>query len=165
MELIYNDRPSRSRCTGLRMRDGIFHSAQTIICALGAYGASIVPELGSFNVARSWSFAHVQLSGTRCNMLRGLPVVHVRDLGFFFEPDPATQLFKLCPLGAGYTNTDPTSGVSLPPADEGLLPQAPEDEQKLHSLRRQTLTLGGGPAIRGSEALLVQRHAGVGVLH
>ncbi|KAJ9653966.1 hypothetical protein H2201_009072 [Coniosporium apollinis] len=111
------------------------------ICALGAYGASLIPELGYFAVARCWSVAHVQLTEQECDLLRNLPVTNVRDLGFFFEPDPATRLFKLCPLGAGYSNTD-ASGTSLPPPDELPEPQGYiplEDERKLRQLLRETL--------------------------
>jgi sarcosine oxidase/L-pipecolate oxidase len=65
----------------------------------------------------------------------------VRDLGFFFEPDPATKLFKLCPLGAGFTNTK--NGISLPPVNPSSGPLQDfipyEDEQKLRQLLRETI--------------------------
>ncbi|KIX07128.1 uncharacterized protein Z518_05105 [Rhinocladiella mackenziei CBS 650.93] len=148
VELIY-DSPlvsssSRSsRCTGVRTRDGKAHAVQTTICALGAYGASLIPLLGSFNVARCWSVAHIQLTQRECDILRGLPVVNVRDLGFYFEPDPETRLLKLCPLGAGFSNPDTKTGISLPPAtDTPLLHDyiPLEDEQKLRTLLCETLT-------------------------
>ncbi|KAH6892955.1 FAD dependent oxidoreductase [Thelonectria olida] len=135
--LIYHQ---SGRCTGLKTADGVEHSAAVTICALGAFGASLIPALGKFAVARSWSVAHVQLTEEECDLLRGIPVTNVRDLGFFFEPDPATRLFKLCPLGAGYTNTK--SGTSLPPVNptEGALNDfiPLEDEQKLRQLLRET---------------------------
>lgn len=64
----------------------------------------------------------------------------MRDLGFFFEPDPATRLFKLCPLGAGFTNT--RNGTSLPPDQppaelQDFIPV--EDEKKLRQLLRETI--------------------------
>lgn len=132
---------------GLRTADQRSHSFQTTICALGAYGASLVPELGVFNVARCWSVAHVQLSAQECDVLRGIPIVNVRDLGFFFEPDPHTRLLKMTPLGAGYSNFD-GSTTSLPPLDEkgseqdaqslsGYVPR--EDEAKMRLLLRETL--------------------------
>ncbi|CAM1507803.1 Fc.00g046510.m01.CDS01 [Cosmosporella sp. VM-42] len=129
------------RCTGFKTADGIDHSASTTICALGAYGASLIPSLGKFAVGRCWSVAHVQLTEKECDLLRGLPTTNVRDLGFFFEPDPATRLFKLCPLGAGYTNTNPKNGTSLPPNDPAAGPLQDfiplEDELKLRQLLRE----------------------------
>lgn len=137
--LLYD--PSR-RCAGVRTADGERHAADRVVCALGANNAGLVPEVANFTVARCWSVAHVQLTEEETDLLRGIPVVNVRDLGFYFEPDPATRLFKLCPLGAGFTNTD-AEGTSLPPTDAaspgwaGFIP--PEDERKLRTLLRQTL--------------------------
>lgn len=128
------------QCTGFHTADGKEHEAALTICALGAFAASLIPSLGKFAVARCWSVAHVQLTEEECDLLRGIPVTNVRDLGFFFEPDPATRLFKLCPLGAGYTNTD--NGTSLPPKDPFASPLHDfiphEDEQKLRQLLRET---------------------------
>ncbi|KAI9154889.1 amino acid transporter [Paramyrothecium foliicola] len=130
------------RCTGVRTADGRVHNASLTVCALGANAASIIPEIGKFAVARCWSVVHIQLTEDEASLLRNIPVVNVRDLGFFFEPDPVTRLFKLCPLGAGYTNTG-SDGLSLPPQDitddgwGGFVP--PEDERKLRTLLRETL--------------------------
>ncbi len=65
-----------------------------------------------------------------------------RDLGFFFEPCPETRLFKLCPLGAGYVNSDKNTGISLPPGDSLPAPRdyiPASDEKKLRRLLRETL--------------------------
>ncbi|KAI5460694.1 oxygen oxidoreductase [Mariannaea sp. PMI_226] len=119
--------------------DGRTHEADLIISALGAYGASIIPDLAKSSVARCWSVAHVQLTKEECDLLRGIPTTNIRDLGFFFEPDPCTGLFKLCPLGTGYTNTN-SMGVSLPPFDGSVPPDfIPKgDEVKLRQLLRET---------------------------
>ncbi|KAL7785505.1 FAD dependent oxidoreductase [Trichoderma ceciliae] len=127
------------QCIGVTTADGSNHHSCLTILALGAFGASLIPELGEFATARSWSVAHVQLSAEEADSLRGIPVVNVRDLGFFFEPDPKTRLLKLCPLGAGFTNTN-ANGVSLPsdylePSD--FIPGT--DEEKLRTLLRETL--------------------------
>ena len=130
----------KRRCIGVKTADGKRHSADLTICALGAYNASLIPSLGNFTVARCWSVAHVQLSEAETDYLRGIPTTNVRDLGFFFEPDPKTRLFKLCPLGTGYTNTS-DNGISLPPGDRLPIPQdyiPLEDEQKLRQLLRET---------------------------
>ena len=69
-------------------------------------------------------------------------MLNVRDLGFTFEPDPATRLLKLCPLGAGFINSDSQTGVSLPPSGELPAPRdyiPASDEAKLRKLLRETL--------------------------
>ncbi|KAL8813532.1 MAG: hypothetical protein Q9200_000206 [Gallowayella weberi] len=131
---------AKGRCVGVKTADGERHLADLTICALGAYGASVMPSLGRFVVARCWSVAHVQLTEVESDYLRGIPTTNVRDLGFFFEPDPKTRLFKLCPLGTGYTNTT-ADRVSLPPGDQLPPPQdyiPLEDERKLRQLLRET---------------------------
>jgi len=50
------------KCIGVKTADGKRHYADLTICALGAWGASLIPELGNFTVARCWSVAHVQLT-------------------------------------------------------------------------------------------------------
>lgn len=156
-ELLYLEpqpgMPSR-RCSGFRTHDQAVHTFSTVICALGAYGASLVPQLGKFNVARCWSVAHIRLTQQECDVLRGIPVVNSMDLGFFFEPDPETRLLKITPLGAGYSNFSGNSlkGVSLPPLAGGKTNQTNngttdtlqdyiplEDEIKMRRLLRETL--------------------------
>ena len=145
-ELLYEDPPATDRkCVGIRTADGKSYHADTTICALGGHAASLIPGLGRFVMARCWSVAHIQLTASEVDLLRGLPTTNVRDLGFFFEPDPETRLFKLCPLGAGYTNTKgytntTGSGTSLPPVDRLPAPQnfiPAADERKLRTLLQE----------------------------
>lgn len=138
VELLFEGNGKSRRCVGVRTAAGKRHQAAKVICALGASSAALIPDLGKFAVARCWSVAHVQLTEKECDLLRGIPVINVRDLGFFFEPDPATRLFKLCPLGAGYSNTGPDD-ISLPPSERSTstpisdwIPKA--DEAKLRTL-------------------------------
>jgi len=141
-ELLYDGQGTSRTCTAVKTADGTSHNVQKVICCLGAYQAELLPDISSFSVAKSWSVAHVQLTEAECDLLRGIPVLNVRDLGFFFEPDPATRLLKLCPLGAGYINTDEKTGISLPPLDALPPPQdyiPAEDEMKLRRLLRETL--------------------------
>ncbi|KAK5102622.1 hypothetical protein LTS08_003422 [Lithohypha guttulata] len=140
-KLVYDTSKAR-RCVGVRTADGQEHKATLIVSCLGAYQAELIPDVGKFSVAKSWSVAHVQLTESECDLLRGIPVINVRDLGFFFEPDPATRLLKLCPLGAGYINTDKKTGISLPPLNNLPPPRdyiPAEDEAKLRQLLRETL--------------------------
>ena len=141
-EIVYEGgKQQRGRATGVRTKDGKFHSAALVIVAAGAVASKLVPGVGQFVHAKSWSVAHIQLTPEESSSLKGIPVVYARDLGFFFEPDPVTHLLKLCPMGAGIVNTDRATGVSLPPkehaASTGFLPA--EDEAKLRELLRQTL--------------------------
>ncbi|KAH8750770.1 FAD dependent oxidoreductase [Diaporthe sp. PMI_573] len=138
-EIVYEG--SSRRAKGVRTKDGRFHAASLVIVAAGALASKLVPGVGQFVHAKSWSVAHIQLTPEESSALRGIPVVYARDLGFFFEPDPVTHLLKLCPMGAGFVNTDRATGVSLPPAQHdastGFLPV--EDEAKLRELLRQTI--------------------------
>ncbi|KIW45222.1 uncharacterized protein PV06_03624 [Exophiala oligosperma] len=146
VKLVYNGGPgdvsSERRCTGFRVESGKTYEARRTILCLGSWAATLIPEIASYVVAKSWSVAHIQLTERECDYLRGIPVLNVRDLGFFFEPDPVTKLFKLCPLGAGYVNSDKTTGISLPPGEALSTPRdyiPAIDEAKLRRLLQQTL--------------------------
>ena len=137
-----------SRCVGVKTADGILHRVDRTLVASGPHGATLVPDLGKFVTARSWSVAHVQLNKEETSFFRGIPVLNVRDLGFLFEPDPATQLLKLCPLGGGYTNTK-SDGISVAPEDSALNQFiAPEDARKLRRLLQEVFpTLADRPFV------------------
>ncbi|KAH0282777.1 oxygen oxidoreductase, partial [Aureobasidium sp. EXF-3399] len=139
-QLLYDNTSStKRRCSSVKTADGQSDHADTTICALGAHAASLIPSLGRSVMARCWSVAHIQLTAYEVDLLRGLPTTNNRDLGFFFEPDPGTRLFKLCSPGAGYTNSQ-ESDVSLPPIDR--LPQPQDfipaaDERKLRKFLQE----------------------------
>ena len=131
------------KVVGVITADGKTHDADLVICALGAHGASLIPEMGKTAVARTWPVVHVQLTEKECDLLRGIPTTNIRDLGFFFEPDRKTRLFKMCHLGSGYANTG-KNGVSLPPGGD-MLSRPPcqdfvpkVDDEKLRKLLRET---------------------------
>ena len=131
---------SRNRVIGVRTRAGHRLSAALTIVAAGAAAATLVPEAAQQVVAKSWSLAHVRLTDEETSALRGVPVTYARDLGFFFEPDPKTNLLKICPMGGGYVNTDPQTGRSLPPRtmeESDVLPA--EDEKRIRQLLRETM--------------------------
>jgi sarcosine oxidase/L-pipecolate oxidase len=138
-DIVYEGFGPSRKSVGVRTKSGRFHAASLIIVAVGAAATKIVPEIGSEVTAKSWSVAHVRLTDEETSALRGIPVTYARDLGFFFEPDPKTNLLKLCPMGGGYINTNPATGVSEAPAglSRGFVPA--EDERKMHEILRQTL--------------------------
>ncbi|PYH84750.1 sarcosine oxidase [Aspergillus uvarum CBS 121591] len=129
------------KVTGVRTQSGQVHSCRLVIVAIGAAAGTLLPEIGTQVVAKSWSIGHVRLTDDETSALRGIPVTYARDLGFLFEPDPATNLLKICPMGGGYINTDPNTGVSLPPPtlreSDNVLP--PEDERRMRKLLQQAL--------------------------
>ncbi|CAN9128857.1 nucleotide-binding domain-containing protein [Alternaria alternata] len=137
-KIVYEGSGKSRKSIGIQTKAGRFHPAKLVIVTVGAAAHKIVPELGTEVSAKSWSVAHVRLTDDETAALRGIPVTYARDLGFFFEPDPKTNLLKLCPMGGGYINTNPTTGVSEAP--EGLMRFVPkEDERKMRELLRQTL--------------------------
>lgn len=137
-KIVYAGNGQSRKSVGVKTKRGKFHEAKLVIVTVGAAAHKIVPEIGTEIAAKSWSVAHVRLTDEETAALRGIPVTYARDLGFFFEPDPKTNLLKLCPMGGGYINTNPSSGVSEAPKD--LIRFIPkEDERKMRELLRQTL--------------------------
>ncbi|CAL5868483.1 uncharacterized protein PFLUO_LOCUS2709 [Penicillium psychrofluorescens] len=151
-EVVYVNTREGKKSSGIRTKDGEFHPASLVIIAAGGSAGQLVPEVGKNVVAKSWSVAHVHLTDEETSALRGIPVTYARDLGFFFEPDPKTNLLKLCPMGGGYINTDPATGVSLAPTsleESAFIPE--QDEKQMRRLLEQTLpTLSDRPLVRKS---------------
>lgn len=125
-----------TRCVGAVTETGTKYAADVVIVTLGASVAGLMPSIGHQVTAKAWSVAHVQLSPSEAERLRGIPVTYARDLGFFFEPDRRTGLLKLCPFGAGITNFN-NGTVSLPPDDSSFIPA--HDEEATRNLLRETL--------------------------
>ncbi|WZH45544.1 FAD dependent oxidoreductase [Fusarium acuminatum] len=139
-EIVYGETASGRKARGVKTTGGLFYQSKLVIVSVGAAGAKLVPAIGKQLVAKSWSVAHLHLTDDETSALRGIPVTYARDLGFFFEPDPKTNLLKFCPMGGGFINTDPKSGVSHAPTDlkdSAFLPEG--DDQQLRELVRQTL--------------------------
>ncbi|KAF5545477.1 fructosyl amino acid oxidase [Fusarium napiforme] len=139
-EIVYEKTSSGRKAKGVKTTGGLFYPSNLVIVSVGAAGAKLVPEIGKQLVAKSWSVAHLHLTDDETSALRGIPVTYARDLGFFFEPDPKTNLLKLCPMGGGFINTDPKTGISHAPTDlkqSAFLPEG--DEKQLRELVRQTL--------------------------
>lgn len=139
-EIVYENTSSGRKGKGVKTTGGLFYPSNLVIISVGAAGAKLIPEIGKQLVAKSWSVAHLHLTDDETSALRGIPVTYARDLGFFFEPDPKTNLLKLCPMGGGFINTDPKTGISHAPTDlkqSAFLPEG--DEKQLRELVRQTL--------------------------
>ncbi|KAF5723651.1 fructosyl amino acid oxidase [Fusarium mundagurra] len=139
-EIVYEKTSSGRKAKGVKTTSGLFYPSNLVVVSVGAAGAKLVPEIGKQLVAKSWSVAHLHLTDDETSALRGIPVTYARDLGFFFEPDPKTNLLKLCPMGGGFINTDPKTGISHAPTDlkqSAFLPEG--DEKQLRELVRQTL--------------------------
>ncbi|WQF82118.1 Putative FAD dependent oxidoreductase, FAD/NAD(P)-binding domain superfamily, MTOX family [Colletotrichum destructivum] len=138
-EVVYQTSSEGRKATGIKTQAGHHVPSKLVIVAVGAAAARLVPECSRQVVAKSWSVAHVELTDEETSALRGIPVTYARDLGFYFEPDPKTNLLKLCPMGGGYINTDPKTGVSLPPAYEESQFMPLHDQQKVRQLLAETL--------------------------
>lgn len=138
--IVYEETALGRKARGVKTTGGLFYPSKLVIVSVGVAGAKLVPEIGKQLVAKSWSVAHLHLTDDETSALRGIPVTYARDLGFFFEPDPKTNLLKLCPMGGGFINTDTKSGVSHAPTDlkdSAFLPES--DDKQLRELVRQTL--------------------------
>ncbi|KAH8807876.1 FAD dependent oxidoreductase [Xylogone sp. PMI_703] len=147
-ELLFT--PGSSRCIGAKTKGGVEYKASTTIVSLGANVARIIPSAKTQVTARCWGVAHIQLSPEEAARLRGIPVVNVRDIGFFFEPDLATNKLKVCHMGGAYTNYSGSSArPSLPHSelsDSDFITQ--EDEEASRRLIRETLpSLASRPLI------------------
>ncbi|KZL82593.1 sarcosine oxidase [Colletotrichum incanum] len=138
-DVAYQKSLKGREATGILTQAGQHVPANLVIVAVGAAAARLIPECSKQVVAKSWSVAHVQLTDDETSALRGIPVTYARDLGFYFEPDPKTNLLKLCPMGGGYVNTDPKTGVSLPPAYEESQFMPLHDQRKVRQLLAETL--------------------------
>ncbi|RGP73193.1 hypothetical protein FLONG3_6509 [Fusarium longipes] len=139
-EVLYENTSTGRMAKGVETASGLFYPSKIVIISVGAAGGKLIPEIGKQLVAKSWSVAHLQLSDDETSALRGIPVTYARDLGFFFEPDPKTNLLKLCPMGGGYINTDSNTGISHAPTNlrqSAFLPE--DDDRQLRELVRQTL--------------------------
>ena len=143
--------PGNGRCIGARSRGNKEFFASKVIVALGANIARLIPSIATQVTARCWGVSHVQLSPDEAAKLRGIPVINVRDVGFFFEPDLETNKLKICHMGGGYTNFAESSSkrISLPLsklADSEFIHE--EDEKATRRLLREALPeLAGRPLI------------------
>jgi sarcosine oxidase/L-pipecolate oxidase len=151
-EIVYVSTLQGKKSSGIHTKDGKFHPSALVIVAAGGAVGRLVPEIGKKVVAKSWSVAHVHLTDEETSALRGIPVTYARDLGFLFEPDPQTNLLKICPMGGGYVNTDSDTGISHAPGtlkESAFVPE--HDEMQMRKLLAQTFpALAERPLVKKS---------------
>lgn len=133
--------PGTRTCNGARTRGNIFYHARTTVLALGAEVPRLLPSISQQVTGRCWGVAHIQLEPDEARRLRGIPVTNARDIGFLFEPDPATNKLKVCRMGGGYTNyAHSAKGLSLPYSQlEDSNWVSAEDERQMRRLLRESL--------------------------
>lgn len=133
-ELLY----AGSKCIGARTSAGRKYEAELTIVALGAGAAAVLPSLGQYQQAIGVPVLHLKVTDEEAELLRGIPVTYCRDLGFFFEPDPVSNLIKLCPTTGGYTHM--VNGASIPPGRPQDYQFTPiDDEKRCRELVKQTM--------------------------
>lgn len=100
---------SNSECIGVIGVSEKIYRADLTILALGAHVTSVMPEVGKFVTAQSWSVGHIKLREEEAERLKGMPVFNCRNIGFCFEPDKDGNIVKMCNESAGWVNYDPNS--------------------------------------------------------
>ena len=148
-QLLYTqDNAVNKRCVGAVTKGGRTYLADIVILTLGGAIGQTLPSVGRQILAKAWALAHIQLTPEEAARLKGIPVTFMRDLGFFFEPEPGTGLMKVSAEGAGYANY--VNGVSVTATEEqsNFLPALAET--KIRRLLRQALpSLADRPLIDG----------------
>lgn len=147
--LIYEENGDSDKvCVGAVTRDKVTYLADRVVLTLGGAIGQVVPAVGRQILAKAWALAHIQLTPQEAIRLKGIPVTFMRDLGFFFEPEPGTGLMKISAEGAGYSNF--VDGVSVTASEEqsNFLPVAAE--AKIRRLLQEALpSLADRPLIDG----------------
>ncbi|OAA65591.1 fructosyl amine: oxygen oxidoreductase [Niveomyces insectorum RCEF 264] len=154
--LVYDDKAAgrgaaARRCVGVTTATGRQYTADVVLLTLGGSIGRVLPSVGRQIVAKAWALAHVQLTPDEARRLAGIPVTFMRDLGFFFEPEPGTGLFKVCAEGAGYSNFESSPDLSVAPADEATSDFLPaRGEQRIRKLLSEALpALADRPLLHG----------------
>ncbi|TVY49053.1 L-saccharopine oxidase [Lachnellula occidentalis] len=139
IEVLYT--AAGKECIGVKTKSGTTHTASKTVICLGAHIGTLLPGIAQQVTAKSWAVAHIQLTASEAEAMRGCPVVNCRDLGFFFEPDDDTHKIKLCANGAGYTNyvSNAGSGKKLSVPSTSIVGIPREDENLIKRLIAETI--------------------------
>ncbi|GKU21754.1 unnamed protein product [Fusarium langsethiae] len=87
---------------GVRVAAGHVLRANHYILSTGAASPQLLPELSTQLWSKCWTLGHIQLTEEEAAEWRGVPVIYNYELGFMFEPDPDTNLIKICDNNPGY---------------------------------------------------------------
>jgi sarcosine oxidase/L-pipecolate oxidase/L-saccharopine oxidase len=85
---------------GIITESGFVHTASTIILSAGANTGSIL-NLENQQSATGTFVTHIQLNDNEYIKYKSMPVLFDAEIGYFFPPDPATKIMKICLTGCG----------------------------------------------------------------
>lgn len=109
--------------------DGTLHTADKIILSSGAQTGKII-DMKLQQAATGLFVTHIRLTEEEYEKYKDMPIVFDSDMGYFFPPDPATNILKIALPGSGAQNY-----VDSPFGDKKSLPryklQHPEDTMPL----------------------------------
>lgn len=84
-------------------KDGQKHTADIIIISAGASTGRLL-DLKNLQSATGLFVTHIQLSDEEYARYEKIPIVFDSEIGYFFPPDPETQVLKICLSGTGASN-------------------------------------------------------------
>lgn len=82
---------------GIKTASGDVHTADRYVFCPGAASPSLLPDVLSGHLStKCWVVAHLQLTDEEVGRWKGIPVIDNLEMGYTFEPDPDTGMFRPC---------------------------------------------------------------------